>query len=65
MYARRFISTVIVLSLSAAQLAAQHAAAKTDSEFAVLIDGLGSYSRPISTKLAQKFFDRGCGCLYR
>ena len=29
-------------------------------EFAVLIDGLGNYSRPISTKseLAQKFFDQ-------
>ena len=52
----RIISIVVVLSLSAAQLIAEPAA-RDDGEFAVLIDGPGSYSRPISTKseLAQKF----------
>lgn len=47
-----------------AQLIAQPA--KTAGEFAVLIDGLGSYSRPISTKsdLAQKFFDQGLRLIY-
>ncbi|HEU0252649.1 MAG TPA: hypothetical protein VFR12_06410, partial [Pyrinomonadaceae bacterium] len=41
-------------------------AAKNGGEFAVLIDGLGSYSRPISTKseLAQKFFDQGLRLVY-
>jgi hypothetical protein len=36
-------------------------APNVDGEFAVFIDGLGNYSRPISTKseLAQKFFDQG------
>ena len=59
--ARRFISTVVVLSLCAAQLSAQDG-----GQFAVLIDGLGSYSRPISTKseLAQKFFDQGLRLTY-
>jgi Tfp pilus assembly protein PilF len=67
--ARRLISIIVVLSLSAAQLIAQHAASTTpaaNGEFAVLIDGLGSYSRPISTKseLAQKFFDQGLRLVY-
>lgn len=37
-----------------------------DSELAVLVDGLGTYSRPISTKsdLAQKFFDQGLRLVY-
>ncbi len=62
---RRFISTVIVLSLFATHLFAQ-SAAKAEAEFAVLIDGLGSYSRPISTKseLAQSFFDQGLRLYY-
>ena len=64
--ARRFISAVVVLSLCAAQLIAQPLASKNDGEFAVLIDGLGSYSRPITTKseLAQKFFDQGLRLVY-
>jgi len=59
--ALRLISTVIVVSLGAAQLSAQDG-----GQFAVLIDGLGSYSRPISTKseLAQKFFDQGLRLTY-
>ena len=63
--ARRFISIVVVVSLSAVPLIAQHAMTAPEAkapavgEFAVLIDGLGGYSRPISTKseLTQKFFD--------
>ena len=66
--ARRFFSIVVILSLSAAPLIAQHAASTptTGNELAVLIDGLGSYSRPISTKseLAQKFFDQGLRLVY-
>src|SRR5512145_952836 len=73
--ARRFISTVVVLTLSASQLIAQHAistgnqstvSANDNGELAVLIDGLGSYSRPISTKSepAQKFFDQGLRLIY-
>ena len=65
---RRFLSIIIVLSLSAAQLTAQHSAiaANDDGKFAVLIDGLGSYSRPVSTKseMAQKFFDQGLRLVY-
>jgi tetratricopeptide (TPR) repeat protein len=63
--ARRFILAVVVLSLLASQLIAQ-SAPNADGEFAVLIDGLGNYSRPISTKseLAQKFFDQGLRLVY-
>lgn len=65
---RRFISIVVIFSLSAAALIAQHSppATETNGEFAVLIDGLGNYSRPISTKseLAQKFFDQGLRLVY-
>jgi tetratricopeptide (TPR) repeat protein len=63
-YDRRFISIIVVLSLCAAQLIAQQPA--NDGQFAVLIDGLGSYSRPISTKseTAQKFFDQGLRLVY-
>jgi hypothetical protein len=41
-------------------------ALNVDGEFAVFIDGLGNYSRPISTKseLAQKFFDQGLRLVY-
>ena len=62
---RRFISIIVVLSLSVAQLIAQQPA-KDHSEFAVLIDGLGSYSRRISTKSeqAQTFFDQGLRLVY-
>ena len=67
--ARRLVSIIVVLSLGAAQLFAQHAASTpptTGGELAVLIDGLGSYSRPISTKsdMAQKFFDQGLRLVY-
>ena len=56
---RRIISIVLVLALSAIALA-------DDAKYAVLIDGLGSYSRPISTKseMAQKFFDQGLRLVY-
>ena len=65
LFLRRFISTAIVLSLVAVQLFAQQAA-KDEGTFAVLVDGLGNYSRPISTKseLAQKFFDQGLRLYY-
>jgi len=59
------MSTTVVVILCAAQLFAQPA--KPDGgEFAVLIDGLGTYHRPISTKseLAQKFFDQGLRLVY-
>jgi hypothetical protein len=61
----RSVLAVVVLSLCAAQLTAQPAP-NIDGEFAVLIDGLGNYSRPISTKseLAQKFFDQGLRLVY-
>ena len=70
--ARRFFWIVVVVSLSAVPLIAQHAMTATETkapaggEFAVLIDGLGGYSRPISTKseLAQKFFDQGLRLVY-
>src|SRR4029079_2035789 len=54
----------LVLSLSAAPLLAQHA--PDDGKLAVLVNGLGSYSRTISTKseLAQKFFDQGLRLVY-
>jgi hypothetical protein len=61
----RFASTIVVVILCAAQLIAQPA--KPDGgEFAVLIDGLGTYHRPISTKseVAQKFFDQGLRLVY-
>jgi hypothetical protein len=40
--------------------------ASDDGKFAVLIDGLGTYSRPVSTKsdMAQKFFDQGLRLVY-
>jgi len=62
---RRYVLAVVVLSLCAVPLIAQPAP-NGDGEFAVLIDGLGSYSRPISTKseLAQKFFDQGLRLVY-
>ena len=65
LFLRRFISTALVLSLAAAQVLAQEAA-KDDGKFAVLVDGLGNYSRPISTKseLEQKFFDQGLRLYY-
>jgi tetratricopeptide (TPR) repeat protein len=59
------MSTTVVVILCAAQFIAQPA--KPDGgEFAVLIDGLGTYHRPISTKseLAQKFFDQGLRLVY-
>src|SRR5215216_5126174 len=61
----KFVISVIVLTLSAAPLIAQPARSD-DGKFAVLIDGLGSYSRPISTKSenAQKFFDQGLRLYY-
>ena len=38
----------------------------TDGQFAVLVDGLGTYGRRISTKseVAQKFFDQGLRLIY-
>ena len=64
-YVRRFISIVIILCVCAAQLIAQDAP-KDDGAYAVLIDGLGNYSRPISTRSepAQKFFDQGLRLVY-
>ena len=41
-------------------------ASDDDGKLAVLVDGLGTYSRPISTKseMAQKFFDQGLRLVY-
>jgi tetratricopeptide (TPR) repeat protein len=64
---RRFISTIVVLILIA-PVVSQTNQAPTSNEgaYAVLVDGLGTYSRPISTKsdLAQKFFDQGLRLAY-
>ena len=59
--ARRFILALLILALFVTPLIAQD-----DGTFAVLVDGLGSYSRPISTKseMAQKFFDQGLRLVY-
>lgn len=56
---RRLIPILLVLALSAIAVA-------DDAKYAVLIDGLGNYSRPISTKsdAAQKFFDQGLRLVY-
>ena len=56
---RGLISILLVLALSAIAVA-------DDAKYAVLIDGLGNYSRPISTKsdAAQKFFDQGLRLVY-
>jgi tetratricopeptide (TPR) repeat protein len=61
---RRSTVIILLLSLSAASLPAQRA--PDDGKLAVLVDGLGSYSRTISTKseLAQKFFDQGLRLVY-
>ena len=58
------ISLVFIASVFAGQLMAQPA--KDDGKLAVLIDGLGTYNRPISTKseMAQKFFDQGLRLVY-
>ena len=56
---RGLFSIVLLLALSAI-------AAADDAKYAVLIDGLGNYSRPISTRsdAAQKFFDQGLRLVY-
>ena len=77
-YLTQFVSIIIVLSLCATQLFAQHATPSTQdgqtngtatnggAPHAVLIDGLGTYSRRISTKseMAQKFFNQGLRLVY-
>ncbi|HEU4433390.1 MAG TPA: hypothetical protein VFR51_08340, partial [Pyrinomonadaceae bacterium] len=62
--AYRVALIVLVFGLFAARLIAQPAS--DEGKFAVLIDGLGSYSRPVSTKsdMAQKFFDQGLRLVY-
>src|SRR4026208_2531765 len=63
----RFVLILALIILFAASLAHQSSAtAADDGKFAVLIDGLGSYSRPVSTKsdMAQKFFDQGLRLVY-
>ena len=64
----RFVLILALIILFAASLAHQNpvTAADDDGKFAVLIDGLGSYSRPVSTKsdMAQKFFDQGLRLVY-
>jgi len=65
LFSRRFFSTALVLGLFTASLLAQQPE-KDNGQFAVLIEGLGNYTRPISTKsqLAQKFFDQGLRLYY-
>ena len=48
------------------QAVAPNVSIVSDTPFAVLVDGLGSYSRRISTKseMAQKFFDQGLRLVY-
>lgn len=61
-FRRGLAGAVIGASLTAA--ASNQSAATT--EFAVLVDGLGTYSRPISTAspAAQRFFDQGLRLVY-
>ena len=58
---RRFILTLVVVVLVVTPVTAQDG-----GQSAVLVDGLGTYSRPISTKseMAQKFFDQGLRLVY-
>lgn len=58
---RRVVSIILVLLIAFKAIGSSD-----DREFAVLIDGLGTYSRPISTKseMAQKFFDQGLRLVY-
>ena len=63
----RLTSIIVVVSLvTAAWTGRQSAVAENDEHLAVLIDGLGDYSRPISTKseTAQKFFNQGLRLVY-
>src|SRR6185503_5875582 len=63
MLCRRRLISIILVSII---FGFNAIASSDDREFAVLIDGLGTYSRPISTKseLAQKFFDQGLRLVY-
>ena len=76
-FACRIISIVIVAACYGTQFMGQHpaitqpannqpATSASDGQFAVLVDGLGTYSRKISTKseMAQKFFDQGLRLVY-
>ena len=62
LYRRRLISIILVSII----FGFNAIGSSDDREFAVLIDGLGTYSRPISTKseTAQKFFDQGLRLVY-
>ena len=62
----RVVLILLLLIPSAPPLQDKGSATQSDPAFAVLIDGLGTYSRPISTKsdLAQKFFDQGLRLAY-
>lgn len=55
--------SLVFVSVALGQGTSNHA---DDPALAVLIDGLGNYSRPISTKseMAQKFFDQGLRLVY-
>ncbi|HET8783277.1 MAG TPA: hypothetical protein VFM63_12715, partial [Pyrinomonadaceae bacterium] len=61
-YTRRLISIILVSII----FGFNTIGSSDEGEFAVLIDGLGTYSRPISTKseTAQKFFDQGLRLVY-
>ena len=77
-YRNQLIPLIVVLCLCSAPLFAQHAtstaqenqalarATNSGTAYAVLVDGLGTYSRRISTKseMAQKFFDQGLRLVY-
>jgi predicted Zn-dependent protease len=60
---RRLISVILVSIIFALN---SSNGSSDEGKFAVLIEGLGSYSRPISTKseTAQKFFDQGLRLVY-
>ena len=60
------IALTISLVFVSSVLSIPTASADGDDKFAVLVDGLGTYSRPISTKseMAQKFFDQGLRLVY-
>ena len=58
------IGKILTILLAMASVTAS--AASSDGRFAVLVDGTGTYSRPINSQseLAQRFFDQGLRLMY-
>jgi len=64
-YSARLLKSILMI-FATLLVAGQRAETQTTDEFAVLVDGLGNYSRKISTnsERAQKFFDQGLRLVY-